>query len=121
MKLDDRKLAGLLVLLGASQFIVGMVVAECVYPGYSVVTVKTKVTEFLSKYRGKLIFTSRKGVGVWERRYMNSYGVMYLFFSVYVLKGKDGCAAVQSGRALLLKVEFSLLHKTELLGHTSLR
>jgi len=37
-----------------------------VYPGYRVVNVKTKVVDFLKQYDGKLIFTSRRGVGIWE-------------------------------------------------------
>ncbi|MCS7124042.1 MAG: DUF998 domain-containing protein [Candidatus Bathyarchaeota archaeon] len=36
MKLYDGKVAGALIFAGAVQFILGMLVAECLYPGYSV-------------------------------------------------------------------------------------
>lgn len=36
MKQADGKMAGILIFIGAVQFILGMLVAECLYPGYSV-------------------------------------------------------------------------------------
>lgn len=36
MKQADGKMAGTLIFIGAVQFILGMLVAECLYPGYSV-------------------------------------------------------------------------------------